>query len=70
MPRSRRTGDGQGALLKLVRGRGARCGFCGRPATVVALVAGGGSEQAAICPSCVARLAAGLGGPGDGGSAA
>ncbi|MGC8473604.1 MAG: ClpX C4-type zinc finger protein [Candidatus Dormibacteria bacterium] len=53
-----------------MRGRGARCGFCGRPATVVALVAGGSSDQAAICPSCVARLAAGLSGPGDGGSAA
>ncbi len=70
MPRVRRTVDGAGAVLKLVRGRGARCGFCGRPATAVALVAGGGSAEAAICPSCVARLAAGLSGPGDGGSAA
>ncbi len=60
----------KGRGLQLVRGSEARCDFCGRPATTVAVIAGRSPRATVICPSCVHRAALQLPGPGGGGDAA
>ncbi len=51
-----------GLVRAVPRADGPRCNFCGASAAAVALVIGREPAQACICPDCVRRFAAQIGG--------
>ncbi len=62
MTQGRRRAQLLGLVRAITRTGAPQCNFCGASAFMVALVAGRGAAGAFICPACVDRVAAQLGG--------